>query len=175
MWSSMFKSKHKKVVNYRKNGAVYEIEIEGFDDEEEVRIIKNLIKDLSVNRRVFAEINGEMSAIDKKAVLRMENDSKYWFIKKLEISLERIEDINIPELLENVWTHFYFFQSSVNWKEFVEMKEANVFFKQGDLVATIYLYNMDDIWIEIGENSNYDIDKLFRQLQKENYSIKRRL
>lgn len=175
MWSSMFKSKHKKVVNYRKNGAVYEIEIEGFDDEEEVRIIKNLIKDLSVNRRVFAEINGEMSAIDKKAVLRMENDSKYWFIKKLEISLERIENINLSELLENVWTHFYFFQSSVNWKEFVEMKKANVYFKQGDLAATIYLYNMDGIRIEVGTEYSYHMDKLFGQLQEENCIIKKRL
>lgn len=118
----MFKSKHKKVINYRKNGEVYKIEIVGLDNEEEARIIRNLIKDFSINRKVFVEMNGEMSAIDKKAVFHMENDTNYWFVKKLEISMERIEAINIPELLENVWTHFYFFNSSVNWKEFVEMK-----------------------------------------------------
>lgn len=162
-----------KEINYRKNGAVYRIEIEGLDDEEEAQIIKNLIKDLSVNRRVF--LSGDTSAIDKKAVIRMETDPKYRFAAKMEISPEKIEGINILELLENMWTNIYFFRSSVDWKDFVEMKKVNLYFKRGDLEAAIYLYNLDGISIEIGENYSHHMDELFRQLQKENFVIKKRL
>lgn len=56
----------RKIVYYRKERAVYKVEIEGLDDEEEVWVIRNLIKDFSINRRVFVEISGDISAIDKK-------------------------------------------------------------------------------------------------------------
>ena len=46
----------RKIVYYRKERAVYKVEIEGLDDEEEVWIIRNLIKDFSINRRVFVGI-----------------------------------------------------------------------------------------------------------------------
>lgn len=39
----------------------------------------------------------------------------------------------------------------------------------------MYLYNMDGIKIEIGENYSYHMDELFRQLQQKNYVIKKRL
>ena len=165
----------RKIVYYRKERAVYKVEIEGLDDEEEVWIIRNLIKDFSINRRVFVEIIGDISAIDKKAIIRMETDPRYQFGKKLEISPEKTEDINILKLLENMWTHFYFFLSSVNWKEFIEMRKVNHHFRQGDLVAAIYLYNLDGIKIEIGENYSYHMDELLIQLQQKNYVIKKRL
>ena len=105
----------------------------------------------------------------------METDHRYKFGEKLEISPEKTEDINILELLENMWTNFYFFRSSVNWKEFIEMSKVNRHFRQGDLAAAIYLYNTDGIKIEIGENYSYHMDELFRKLQQKNYIIKKRL
>lgn len=170
----MFKFKPKRVVYYRKNRVTYWIEIEGLDDKEEVRIIKNILKNLSINRRVFLEISGDTSAIDKEAIIRMETDPKYRFAAKMEISPEKIEDINFWELQETMWTNIYFFRSSVDWKDFIEMKKVNLYFKQGDLEAAIYLYNLDGISIEIGENYSHYMDELFRQLQKENYVIKKR-
>ncbi len=164
----MFKFKPKKAVNYRKNGVVYEIDMEGFDDGEEVRIIKNLIKPLSINRRVFIAICGDTWAIDKKAVLRMETDPRYRFVEKMEISPEKIEDINVLELLENMWTDFYFFCSSADWKEFIEMRKVKLHFEQGTLAAAIYLRNLDGIRIEIGEKYIYYMDGLLRQFQQEN-------
>lgn len=170
----MFKYKPKRVVYYRKNGAVYWIEIDGMDDEEEAWIVKNFIKDISVNQRVFVEISGDISTIDKKVIIRMETDPKRQFYKKLEISPERIEDINILELQENMWIHFYFFCSSMDWNKFIEMKKMNLHFKLGDLAAAIYFRNMDGISIEIGENYSHHMDELFRQLQKGSYTIKKR-
>lgn len=170
----MFKFKPKRVVYYRKNGAVYWIEIGGIDDEEEARIVKNFIRNFSINRRVFVNISGDVSAIDKKAIIRMETDPKCQFFKKLEISQEKIEGINILELRENMWTHFYFFRSSMEWKDFIEMKKVNYYFKKGDLEAAIYLRYMEFINIEIEENYSHYMDELFRQLQKENYAIKKR-
>lgn len=167
----MFKFKPKRVAYYYKKRAAYWIGIEGMNDEEEARIVKNLIKDLSINRRVFVKTVGDMSAIDKKAVIRMETDPEYRFGKKLEISPEKIEDINILELQENMWTQFYFFCSSMEWKEFIQMKKVNLHFKQGDLAATIFLRNLDGIQIEIGENYSHHMDELFRQLQKENFIL----
>lgn len=58
-----------KEINYRKNGAVYRIEIGGLNNEEEAEIIKSLIKDISINRRIFLEMSGDTSVIDKKEVL----------------------------------------------------------------------------------------------------------
>lgn len=171
----MFKFKSKRVVSYRKERAVYKIEIEGLEDEEEVWIIKNSIKDFSIDRKVFVEICGDISAIDKSAIICMETDHRYKFCEKLEISPEKTEDINILELLENMWTNFYFFRSSVNWKEFIEMSKVNRHFRQGDLAAAIYLYNTDGIKIEIGENYSYHMDELFKQLQQKKYVIKKQL
>lgn len=170
----MFKLKPQRAAYYRKNGAAYLVEIEGMNDEEEARIVKNFIKNLSINRRVFVEISGDTSAIDKKAVLRMEIDPKYQFCTKMEILPEKIEDIDILKLQENMWTHFYFVRSSINWKEFIEMKKINILFKQGDLEATIYLYNLDGIKIEIGEHYSHHMKELFGQLQKEDYVLKKR-
>lgn len=170
----MLKFKPKKIVYYRKERSVYSIEIGGLEDEEEARIVKNLIKDLSIDSRVFAEINGDVTAIDKKAINHVETDPKQRFRKKLEILPEKIENINILELQENMWTYFYFFCSCVDWKEFFEMKKVNFHFRQGNLIAVIYLRNMDGISVEIGENYSYYMDKLFRRLQEENYSIKKR-
>lgn len=171
----MFKFKSKRVVYYRKEQVTYRIEFVVPEDEEEARIIKKIIKDLSVKRKVFVEINGDMSAIDKSAIIRMETDPKYQFGKKLEIFPEKIENIDIPELLENVWTYFYFFNGWVNWEEFIDMRKVNLHFKRGNLVAGLYLHDMEGILIEIGENYSYHMDELFKQLQQENYIIKKRL
>lgn len=168
----MFGFKSEKTVHYEKNRVSYRIRMEGLDDEEEVRIIKSLLKPLSVNRKVFMDICGDTSAIDKKAVIRMESDSENQFAAKLEISPERIEDINISELLENMWTNIYFFDGSADWKDFVERKKVHLHFGQGDLAAAIYLRNLDGIGIEIGEKYNYHMDEVFEQLQKEDIVLK---
>ena len=171
----MFKFKAENIASYRKNGAVYEIDIIGLDDEKEARVIKNLIKDFSVNRKVFADICGDMPTRDKEAVIRVKSNPRDRFVEKMEISPEKIDEINILGLLENMWTDFYFFRSSVGWEEFIEMSKVKRYFKQGDLVAAIHLRNLDGIRIEIGTEYSYHMDKLFGQLREENCIIKKRL
>lgn len=169
----MFGRKHKKLVYHREERVTYLVLIEGVDEEEEARTVKDLVKDFSVNKRIFAEINGDMSAIGKEAIVHMEDHPRNRFCKKVEIFPEKIENINFLELQENMWTCFYFFCDPVTWEEFIEIKKIHPHFKRGDLAAMIYLHNTDGIRIETGKNESYPMKELLRRLQEEGYFIKK--
>lgn len=164
-------SKYKKLVRCRKNGVVYEIEVEGIGEEcEETKVIMNFIKNISCDKNVFVELCGEASSINKSAILSLVKDPKHSPLIKMEINPEKLNSINM--LFENRYTYIYIFDHSMEWNNFIEMRKINPYFKKGKLIAMVSLFNLDSTWIKIRDNYDCYVKDLLERFQQKQYSIK---
>lgn len=173
-----FFSKHIRQVSCWRNGVAYEIHIDGLDEEckEEVQIIVDFIREISVGKSAFISTHGEKNIINENAILFCEKDPKHSYIYNMQINLEKVNAED--KLFMNLFTNLYIFDRTIEWNDFINfinrenIKKIKTCFKKGNLSAFVFIRDLDGIQMIINENNIVYIKKIFEQLKNKEFLVK---
>lgn len=156
----------------RKNGIIYEIEIEGFDEDCEgvVRIITEFIKKISMEKSVFIEIAGEKDVIDKNAIISCAENSGHLGIHRMKIDLEKVDDMRV--MFSNMFTSIFIFEQSIAWYDVADIRNISSCIQFEKLEAFIGIKDLDGIQISIKEDYADYVKNLFEELRHQQFSIR---
>lgn len=169
-------SKDSKKVICKQNKEAYKIEIIGADYEsgKDMEIIIDFIKKMSLGKKIFITTLGNIKTLDTNAILSVKKKQTQRTPTTIDLEIYP-EKINaIEPLFDNIYTNIYIFEQSMGWSDFLGMRRVSSYFKSGNLIACICLHDLDSTWININKNQNIYMERLFYQLQIEQYSIKRK-
>ena len=171
---------NEKRIRYKRSKKRYYFEIEGFsmEDEIDMNLLINFIRDISRGKYLFVETyDGSMSSMKDDVVLHSYEEKKRFFIKrgKFQINPEKVDSEN--KIFESRCTFFYITEQTMKWNDFLEMDKIWIdqLFKEKVLLSTLSFGDTGYPEVILVESYEYHMRNLFEKFQENQYLVKKRL
>ena len=168
----------KKLVYYKKLGIVYNLVVQGFNEdcEADIDLLLNLIQSISYTRNLFVEFYNSVCSVNKEAILfSFDFPKENFFMNRTKLQIDPNKLNNIKDLFKNRVTIFYVFDPKVKWDYFLNNAEEVTLFEENKLLSQISLSDNDGIFIAISEVYIGQLEYILEQFSSRGYKIKKQL